>query len=105
MKKQNDFSIEVIEIYPYPDLPKKKGLLEKGTAHVLVTLPQIQIEVKNISYQIYMQKKKKKVWINMPFREYKLPSGNISVPYITFSNKDINKSIIEIVQKEVLKLS
>ncbi len=108
-KKYSDpenVEVEVIEIYPENNLTRKKSkhqvrnIEEKGSVHVNVKMGPFEIDIKNINYVVF---KNGKMQVNFPFRKY--AHHQITVPMITFADRNIFKKIQRAIIKDLKDLS
>lgn len=96
--------IEVVEIYPNLQFRLPKKLKEQGTCHIVLTIGEISMDIKNIRYQL---RKNGGVWIGPPINVYPDPTRKenrkVSVPTITFKDPEIFEKIRETLKKELLE--
>lgn len=99
--QEKSSNIEVVEVYPFEE-KKSDNILEAGTCHI--SIKDLDIEVKNITYILY---KDKRISIKGPSRIYKdhaKENGIFRVPSVSFNDKRIWFSIKNAIRKEVLNL-
>ena len=98
-------TVEVVEFYPNLHFSLPKKLKEQGSCHVVVRIDGIEMEIKNIRYQI---RQNGGVWVGLPINVYPDPDKKnrmMNVPTLTFKDEAIARKIKEEVEKELLAMS
>ena len=104
MDEQNDqLKIEVIEVY---ERPTKKDFFLRGTVDISITLQNLKIELREISWSVRINSKKILVLPPSSFKNTKVEGKTVKKHrrIIKFEPNSVHQLIAEAIQKEVEEL-